>query len=122
MTMTDAGPGIPGIDALVPDKLYTPDEAAALARLSPRRVREIINAAGVPVTRFPGSRVMRIRGDVLRALLTGAPVPEATDGPADGPTQVPPPGPPATQTTNFEHPVRRDPVRRRNRPHGGGAS
>lgn len=107
--MTDAL----GIDGLVADQLYTPDEAAAMARLSPRRVREIINAAGVPVIRFPGSRVMRIRGDVLRALLSGGPIPDTATDPTGGG-----PPPPARTTTNFEHPVRRDPVRRRHHPAG----
>ena len=113
MTMTDAGPE--GIDALVPDKLYTPDEAATLARLSPRRIREIIHQAGVPVVTFPGSRVLRIRGDALRALLSGDPLPDTA---AEATRPADPTDPPGRTTTNFEHPVRRDPVRRRHRPAG----
>jgi hypothetical protein len=58
-----------------PNGLYLVEEIAAVARMSGRRMREVITERGVPVRRI-GRRTLRVLGsDVIALLLDETPAP-----------------------------------------------
>lgn len=60
---------------LVPEKLYTAGEFAALVRVDPKTVTRWAKAGLVPCVVTPGGH-RRYRESVVRAILDGEPVPQ----------------------------------------------